>query len=62
MTGALAGGVRGPDGRYDNPWPTWTGDKKFSEATAFGLQMRRLDVPNWGYLEGNRRPTLADMA
>lgn len=53
---------RGSDGRFDNPWETWTGDKRLSEVREFSRQIRELKAPNWGYLTNNRRPTLADMA
>ncbi|KAF8056443.1 Napepld [Scenedesmus sp. PABB004] len=46
--------------RFDNPWPTWTGDKSLGDVLGLLREMRALGAPNWGYLAGNRRPSLAD--
>lgn len=46
--------------RFDNPWDTWTGDKKLSDVRKFMRQMRELGVPDYGYLSNNRKPSLED--
>eukprot|EP00877_Chromochloris_zofingiensis_P006620 jgi/Chrzof1/2210/Cz11g06150.t1 len=48
--------------RFDNPWDTWTGDKKLSDVRKFMRQMRELGVPDYGYLSNNRKPSLEDFS
>ncbi|KIZ07365.1 N-acyl phosphatidylethanolamine phospholipase D [Monoraphidium neglectum] len=62
MTGITAASLRGADGRFDNPWPTWKGDKSLWDLREFAKQMRELRAPNYGYLSYKRQPTLADMS
>ncbi|KAI8475789.1 MAG: beta-lactamase superfamily domain-containing protein [Monoraphidium minutum] len=61
MAGPAAASVRGGGGPFENPWPTWTGDKRLADVWAFSREMRALGAPNWGHLAANRRPTLQDM-
>lgn len=58
----LSAPLRDARGRFNNPWPTWDGDKAFVDVLKFARQMRALKAPPWGRLEGNPSPTLDDMA
>jgi hypothetical protein len=47
--------------RFDNPWPTWTGDKKFSEVMQWMKEKRAMGVPDYGWLLNNKTPTIEEL-
>eukprot|EP00878_Enallax_costatus_P024765 GHUV01026450.1.p1 GENE.GHUV01026450.1~~GHUV01026450.1.p1 ORF type:complete len:360 (+),score=55.78 GHUV01026450.1:835-1914(+) len=46
--------------RFDNPWPTWPGDKGLTDVWKFVREVRRAKVPQHGYLSTNRNATLEE--
>jgi hypothetical protein len=47
--------------RFDNPWPTWKGDKTFGEIRQWMAEKHALGAPDHGHLLNNRTPTLEQL-